>query len=154
MKFLKKLFANNKTSESLKDQPGRTFKRIDLGRFFGCELNVNDDIRILEAKNKKIEQIKALELEPKFLRYTYHSLRKEDADNLPLSVHVAFQKEVFAEKWNMIHITEISFIVNAAEFDEFEAMSGFTLEKDFRNLTVEENEHPYEGKERRKKNRI
>jgi len=50
----------------------------------------------------------------------------------------------------MTHITEISFIVNSEDFDEFEKMSGVSLDNDFRDLTVRENSALYDGEERRK----
>jgi len=93
-----------------------------------------------------------------FIRYSYkNKIGKQVKDNdLPpeiSSAHVVFQKEVLAEKWNMIHVTEISFIVNYADFDEFEEISGVSLSNDFRDLTSEDKNTPFRGKERRKEKR-
>jgi len=137
----------------MEDPPGRTFKRIELGRFFGCELSVTDALQIAEAKNKKVSEIKALEMQPKFVRFSYASQGKEGEEKIPLSAHVAFQKEVFAKKWNMVHVSEISFTVHAEDFDEFERMTGVKLYEDFRDLSAEEQKQPYQGKERRKRER-
>ena len=83
-------------------------------------------------------QINELELVPMFVRYTYKETNRDDTqeESHPVSVHVSFQKEVFAEKWNMVHVTEISFTVNYEDFYEFEKMSGVSLTDDFRNLTA------------------
>ena len=145
--MFKKLFTRKKKNEEIVDPPGRTFKRIETGRYFGCENRVSDKEMIMEAKARKIAQIKELELQPKFLRYSYAA--KDTDETIPIEAYVAFQKEVLAEKWNMLHVTEISFIVRASDFSEFEEMAGVTLEKDFRNLSVEEREKPYRGEERR-----
>jgi hypothetical protein len=91
-----------------------------------------------------------------FIRYSYkNKIETHTKDNnLEISsVHVVFQKEVLAEKWNMLHVTEISFIVNYADFEEFEKISGVSLNNDFRDLTSYENSTPYKGKERRKEKR-
>ena len=95
-----------------------------------------------------------------FIRYSYKNentyKRETDTKNNNLeisSVHVVFQKEVLAEKWNMIHITELSFVVNYVDFEEFEKMSGVSLNNDFRDLTSEDKSTPYKGKERRKEKR-
>ena len=53
----------------------------------------------------------------------------------------------------MVHVTEISFIVNHSDFDEFEKMSGVSLSDDFRDLSSDENSAVFNGKERRKKKR-
>ena len=97
------------------------------------------------SKACKIAQINEHELLPMYVRYLY------DGDS-PISAHVAFQKEVFAKKWNMIHITEVSFNINASDFAEFEKMAKVTLENDFRDVTPKEGES-YTGEDRRKKNR-
>lgn len=145
IKTLKNLLVKKK--EYLPDPPGRTFKRVLTGRYFGCENKNADDSSIAEAKKDKIEQIKELELVPMFVRFSYdHARSKNDH---PVSAHVAFQKEVFAENWNMIHVTEISFTVLRDDFEEFEAMSGVSLTKDFKNLTS----ITFSGKERRKEKR-
>jgi len=140
-----------KKDEEIPDPPGRTFKRIETGRYFGCESRVKDTQLIAEAKQRKIDQIKEMAMQAKFLRYTYDTTDTEEVE--PLEAHVVFQKEVLAAKWNMLHVTEISFIVRASDFNEFEEMSGFNLEKDFRNLSAEEKEKPYTGEERRKAKR-
>ena len=144
IEMLKNLFGNKREEEYVPAPPGRTFNRVLTGRYFGCEDVNADEDSIAKAKQDKIDQIKELELLPMFLRYTY-----EDKENYPVSVHVSFQKEVFAEKWNMIHITEISFTVYYADFDEFEKISGVSLADDFRNLSAT----TFNGKDRRKEKR-
>ena len=152
IKMLKNLFGKKQETEYVPDPPGRTFKRILTGRYFGCEdINADED-SIAKAKQDKIDQIKELELVPMFLRYAYDDTKKrisQEEENHPVSVHVAFQKEVFAEKWNMVHVTEISFTVFYADFDEFEKMSGFSLADDFRDLSST----TFNGKDRRKEKR-
>jgi len=136
IKKIKSLFGTQK-EEVVSDPPGRTFKKVLTGDYFdGAK---KDADTIARSKQDKIDQIETLELLPKFLRFTYE---KEEL----LSVHVAFQKEVFARKWNMIHVTEISFTVKASDIEEFEKMAGVSLKNDFKDLT----EVHYEGKERRK----
>jgi hypothetical protein len=136
IKKIKSLFGTQK-EEVVSDPPGRTFKKVLTGDYFdGAK---KDADAIARSKQDKIDQIETLEMLPKFLRFTY---KKEE----PISVHVAFQKEVFARKWNMIHVTEISFTVKASDFEEFEKMAGVSLKNDFKDLT----EVHYEGKERRK----
>ena len=145
-----------KTKEYVPDPPGRTFKRVDTGRYFGCENVITDEERIAEAKQKKIDQIAKLKLIPMFIRYAYKNTigtPTEDAHLEISSVHVVFQKEVLAKKWNMVHVTEISFTVNYADFEEFEKMSGVSLKSDFRDLTSYEKNTPYKGEERRKEKR-
>lgn len=151
--LLKNVFVKKKEKEYVPDPPGRTFKRILTGRCFGCEnKNANED-NIAKAKQKKIDQIQELELLPMFIKYTYEDNKEEGDEKKISSAHVAFQKEVLDEKWNMVHITEISFTVDSTEFDEFEKMSGISLNKDFRNLTPNGNEPIYQGEERRKEGR-
>jgi hypothetical protein len=152
IEMLKNLFGKKNEEEYVPDPPGRTFNRVLTGRYFGCEDLNADETTIAKAKQDKIDQINELELAPMFLRYTYDDTKKrtsQEEENHPVSVHVAFQKEVFAEKWNMIHITEISFTVYYADFDEFETMSGVSLADDFRDLSST----TFNGKDRRKENR-
>lgn len=151
IEMLKNLFGKKK-EEHIPDPPGRTFKRILTGKYFGCEDVNADEDSIAKAKQDKIDQIKELELVPMFLRYTYEDKNKretEDEENYPVSADVAFQKEVLAEKWNMIHITEMSFTVFYADFDEFEKMSGVSLSNDFRNLSTT----TFNGRDRRQERR-
>ena len=153
IELFKNVFAKKKEKEYVPDPPGRTFKRILTGRCFGCEnINANED-NIAKAKQGKIDQIQELELLPMFIKYTYVNNKKEDDDKKISSAHVAFQKEVLDEKWNMLHITEISFTVDCTEFDEFEKMSGVSLNKDFRDLTPKSDAPVYQGEERRKERR-
>ena len=152
IEMLKNLFSKNKEEEYVPSPPGRTFKRILTGRYFGCEDPNADENKIAEAKQEKIDQIHELELLPMFIRYSYDERNKKGTDSEeshPTSVHVTFQKEVFAEKWNMVHVTEISFTVFYADFDEFEKMSGVSLTDDFRNLSST----TFNGKDRRKEKR-
>ena len=152
IEMLKNLFGKKKEVEYVPDPPGRTFNRVLTGRYFGCEDINADETTIAKAKQEKIDQINELELVPMFVRYTYKDTNKEEShteENQPLSAHVACQKEVFAEKWNMVHVTEISFTVYYADFDEFEKMSGVSLTEDFRNLSST----TFNGKDRRKEHR-
>ena len=148
--MLKNIFSNNKVKEFIPDSPGRTFKRIDTGSYFGCEKSVIDEERIQKSKQKKIKQILELGLKPKFIRYRH----KNSSEKLEIkSACLVFQKEELAKKWNMIHVVEISFILNAEDFSEFEEMSGFILSKDFTDLTLNDGFSLYEGAERRKETR-
>ncbi|WP_415408237.1 hypothetical protein ACLHDG_06705 [Sulfurovum sp. CS9] len=162
IKIFKSLFGKNKEEEYVPDPPGRTFKRIETGSCFGCEDVNADESSITKAKQRKIDQITELELIPMFTRYSYEDTSKNKSitqaeeshpDPEVSSVHVVFQKEVFAEKWNMTHITEISFTIYRSDFEEFEKMSGVSLNDDFRDLSFEENSAAYKGKERRKEKR-
>jgi len=162
IEILKSLFGKKKEKEYVPDPPGRTFKRVLTGKYFGCEDVNADENSVAKAKQKKIDKITELGLIPMFIRYSYEDTSKnkkgiQAGENHPdpkiSSVHVVFQKEVTAEKWNMTHVTEISFTVNRSDFEEFEKMSGVSLSNDFRDLTSYENTAPYNGKERRKKKR-
>lgn len=152
IKIIKNIFSKKKKKEYIADPPGRTFKRILTGRYFGCEDRTADLEKIAKAKQDKIDQIRELELIPMFLRYTYEKTKEQTQDRKIVSAHVVFQKEIFAKKWNMIHITEISFTVNNIDFDEFEHMTGVNLKNDFRDLTPND-DAPYQGEERREKKR-
>lgn len=150
--MLKKLFGKKKEQTDVPSPPGRTFNRVLTGRYFGLEDVNADKNAIAKAKQEKIDQIKELELLPVFLRYSYESKNKKDIDNdknHPASVDVAFQKEIFAENWNMVHVTEISFTVLYDDFEEFEQMAGVSLSDDFRDLTST----TFNGEERRKETR-
>jgi len=162
IEILKNLFGRKKKKEYVPDPPGRTFKRIETGKYFGCEDVNADKSSVAKAKQRKIDKITELGLIPMFIRYSYEDINKSKrgtqagenhADPEISSVHVVFQKEVTAEKWNMIHVTEISFTVNRSGFNEFEKMSGVSLSDDFRDLTSYGKSAPYNGKERRKKKR-
>lgn len=148
--MLKNLFGK-KQEEYVPDPPGRTFNRVLTGRYFGCEDKNADEETIATAKKDKIDQIQELQLTPKFVRFSYENTAKDitEEERRPISAHVAFQKEVFAEKWNMIHITEIAFTVYSEDFDEFEKMAGVSLRDDFRDLTNTK----FAGKDRRKQSR-
>jgi len=148
---LKRIFGK-KEEEKEPEAPGRTFKRMLTGDYFGLRNPDADAQAIQRAKEEKIRQIKELELKPVYLRYRLQkgaddAVRKEDIE----AAYVAFQKEEYDPKLNMVHVTEISFIVSRDEFAEFETMAGVSLEKDFRNLY--DNGEPYKGEERRKKPR-
>ncbi len=151
IEMLKNLFGK-KQEAYVPDPPGRTFNRVLTGRYFGCEDVNADAAAIAEAKREKIDQIKEHELDPMFVRFTYKNTNTDEneEESHPISAHVAFQKEVFAEKWNMVHVTEISFTVYYADFEEFEKMAGVSLTKDFRNLTSTK----FAGKDRRKEKRV
>ncbi len=162
LEILKRLFGKKKEKVYVPDPPGRTFNKIITSSYFGCEDINADDSRIAKAKQGKIDQISELELIPMFTRYSHrntgtnrrvHQTEENDHHTEVSSVHVVFQKEVTAEKWNMTHVTEISFTVNRSNFDEFEKMSGVSLSDDFRDLTSYEKTTHYNGKERRKNKR-
>jgi len=151
--MLKKLFTNEVPVDNEEDAPGRTFKKIHMGRYFGLkDDNVNKSFHD-EAKKKKIERIEELALEPKFLRYIYPKNVQDLTNIKPISAYVAFQKEDAPKNWNMIHIMEISFIVKSDDFNEFERMAHVSLEKDFRHLEPEGSRDIYQGQERRKQER-
>ncbi len=153
IKIIKKLFTKTKKKEYTPDPPGRTFKRILTGRYFGCEDVTADAAKIAQAKQDKIDQIRELELIPMYVKYTYKNTKEPDHDKKIISVHVTFQKEVLSQKWNMVHVTEISFTVNHDDLDEFEQMSGVTLNKNFRDLTPNSDTPSSPSGERRKKKR-
>ncbi len=145
-KLLNKIFKKkNDVQEELVDPPGRTFKRVLTSEYFHNTDSEADQEMHQSSKASKIAQINEHELLPMYVRYLY------DGDS-PISAHIAFQKEVFAKKWNMIHITEVSFNINASDFSEFEKMAKVTLKNDFRDVTPKEGES-YTGEDRRKKNR-
>jgi len=150
IELFKTLFGKKKKKE-ISTPPGRTFNRILTGRYFGCEDVNADKIDIAKAKQEKIDKIKELGLTPMYIKYAYKDTNEKDSqtkENYPISACVAFQKEVFAEKWNMVHVTEISFTLFKADFKEFEKMSGVSLE-DFRDLSSSE----FNGTDRRKEKR-
>ena len=147
IKTLKNLFKTKKEEEYVSSPPGRTFNRVLTGRYFGCENKNADDIMIAEAKKDKIDQIKELELTPKFVRFSYGPARADKQE--PVSAHVAFQKEVYAENWHMVHVTEIAFTVLHDDFEEFENMAGVSLRHDFQDLSSVN----YDGEERRREKR-
>ncbi len=153
IKIIKKLFTKTKKKQYTPDPPGRTFKRMLTGRYFGCEDVTADATKIAQAKQFKIDQIRELELIPRYVRYTYKTTKEQTPDKKTISAYVAFQKEILARKWNMLHVTEISFTVNHDDFDEFEQMSGVTIDKDFRDLTPNSDTLSSESGERRKKKR-
>jgi hypothetical protein len=142
IKKFKKIFSPKEKENIPADPPGRTFKKVLVGEYFLCEKEDADQNFIDKSKQDKIDKIRLLELKPKFVRFAY---KKENV----VSAHVSFQKEIFAEKWNMIHITDLSFTVRASHFEEFESMAAVSLKKDFKDLT----EIEYEGEERRKTER-
>lgn len=138
IKIFKGLF-DIKRKKYVSDIPGRIFKRIDTGMYFGFKNTNIDESIVTREKQRQIDQIAKLALLPVSIKYYYKGRRgsqTEDHEVIEaLHAYLVFQKEVFAEKWNMIHITEISFIVNHFDFNEFEKMSGFRLSKDFNTLT-------------------
>ncbi|HEY9190586.1 MAG TPA: hypothetical protein VIM88_06935 [Sulfurovum sp.] len=147
IRTLKNLFKTNKEEEYVSSPPGRTFNRVLTGRYFGCENKNADAITIAEAKKEKIEQIKELELKPKFVRFSYDPARTDK--HAPVSAYVAFQKEVYAENWHMVHVTELAFTVFRDDFEEFEEMAGVSLTQDFQDLSSVN----YDGEERRREKR-
>jgi len=148
-KFIKNIFitpSKSKNQQNKKmDSPGRTFKRILTGDYFGLKDTLADKTLQTEAKNKKIAQIKSMTLQPKYIRYN-------KSNSEIISAHVSFQKEELALKWNMLHITEISFTIYKSDFQEFELMANVKLNRDFRDVTQNDVDG-YSGGERRKQNR-
>ena len=147
MNFVKRIFGKHEVVLPELDPPGRTFKRILTSHYFSGQVLHNcDGEDSTKAKQNKINLITEHKLLPMYVRYTYketknHSLLEEEhnPDNI-ISAYVAFQKEIFDEKWNMIHVTELSFVLNRKEFEEFEAMAQVSLENDFRDLTAFNND--------------
>ena len=157
IKVFKSLFGEEKEEEYIPDSPGRTFNKILTGKYFGCEDLNADEKRVSKAKQKKIDQIRELELIPMYIRYFYEDTGHKEiqaTEYHPItkasSVHVVFQKEVSAQRGQMTHVSEISFIIHRSDFNEFEKMSGLSLSNDFRDLTVYKSSVPYTGEDRRK----
>lgn len=152
MGLLKRIFGKKEKHKNEEEAPGRTFKRILTGDYFGLRNPDADAEAVHRAKKEKIRLIEELGLKPVYLRYRLgkeaeEPPRKEDIE----AAYVAFQKEEYDPKLNMVHVTEISFIVSKDEFEQFEKMAGVSLEKDFRNLY--DNGKAYEGVDRRKQPR-
>ena len=140
------LFQASTQQDIKKDPPGRTFTRIPTGEYFGLQDNDNATPEAhRKSKLSKINQIKSHQMKPKYISYQY-STNGLDIKN----ARVVFQKEIFAEKWNMLHVSEISFIVHANEFQELEEMASVNLKKDFKDIL----ENTYQGKERRQQTRV
>jgi len=150
--WLKRLFIREE-KRSEEEKPGRTFKRVLTGDYFGLQNPEASAEEIAAAKREKIEEIQKRGLKPVFLRYALKKQMLSESEPQVQAAHVAFQNEVLDEKWNMVHVTEVSFIVPREEFEEFEAMAGVSLKKDFRDLTEYDGTKHYEGKERRKRPR-
>jgi hypothetical protein len=149
-KIFSMLFKTRHKNISNATPPGRTFKRVLTGEYFGYkQYSDKDPQSCLKEKQNKINKIRELNLTPKYIRYTYQ--KSSDGSQFIKHAYVSFQKEVLAEKWNMLHVTEISFIVYAYDFQEFEEMANVSLEHDFQILDSQN--QPYKGKERRKKPR-
>ncbi|MCF6244119.1 MAG: hypothetical protein L3J43_03715 [Sulfurovum sp.] len=148
--FLKPKKVNVTEDKSTEPKPGRTFNKILTGKYFGLDdKNANKKL-INELKDKKIQQINELGLTPKFARYIYAKGIDDYSTETPISVHVAFQKERYSRKRQMIHISEMSFIVKANEFEEFEKKLEVNILNDFTQLAPE---HTFKGTERRKEQR-
>ncbi len=150
--WLKRLFGKEEKAKE-EEKPGRTFKRVLTGDYFGLQNPEASSEEIAVAKQEKIDTIRTLGLKPVFLRYALKKQMLSDGIPKITAAHVAFQGEILDEKWNMVHVTEVSFIVPKEEFEEFEKMAEVSLEKDFRDLTEYDGKKLYEGKERRKKPR-
>ncbi len=153
MGLIKRIFGNKKKNNSEETVPGRTFKRILTGDYFGLRNPDAPVEAVQKAKEEKIRQIRELELKPVYLRYRLkngvgEAAKKEEIE----AAYVSFQKEEYDPKLSMVHVTEISFLVLKDEFEEFETMANVSLEKDFRNFYTN-GEEPYIGKDRRKKPR-
>ncbi len=149
----KKLFGKRKEQVSHDDPPGRTFKRILTGDYFGLQDPHADEAAHQAAKEEKIALIAKMDMKPKFVRYALKKKAFDEKSPHITAAHVVFQNEVFDEKWHMVHVTEISFIVPKEEFETFETMAGVRLTEDFRDLTEYDGKSHYNGKERRKERR-
>jgi hypothetical protein len=140
--LVNKIWGRRNQKQYEPDPPGRTFKRILTGKYFCGQRLQEDKHSCAKAKQNKINLINEHGLLPMAVRYTYkkesvptlfeHGYTQDDI----LSAYVAFQKEVLDTKWNMVHVTELSFILHREEFEEFEAMTGMSLQNDFKDLTA------------------
>ena len=148
--LFKSILGLSPKQKSEDDTPGRTFKRILTGDYFGLRNPVATPDMIKKAKQDKIDKIKELGVKPMFLRYARKKKPGSDEETIS-AAHVVFQKEEYDDKLHMIHVTEISFIVSRDEFEEFEQMAGVKLKEDFKDLY--EVEKAYDGEERRTKPR-
>jgi hypothetical protein len=151
LEIFKRLFSKPQEEEVKEDEPGRTFNKILTGKYYGLGDNNADKSLILELKDKKITQIKDLELEPKFARYLYAQNTEDYNPSEAIAIQVSFQKERYSRKRQMIHVSEMSFIVKAEDFVEFEEKLDINLSSDFRLLA---HENTFSGKERRKEKRV
>jgi hypothetical protein len=147
IQLLKKIFGFKEESKNEEEAPGRTFRRILTGDYFGLRNPDATPEMVQQAKQEKIEQIRELGLKPMFLRYARKKTQDGETEEIE-AAHVVFQKEEYDEKLHMIHVTEISFIVSKEEFDEFEKMAEVSLSEDFRDLYHADK--AYKGEERRK----
>jgi hypothetical protein len=146
--WFKKLLGKEQPPQE--EKPGRIFKRILTGEYFGLQSPDATQEQIRQAKAEKIDTIRQLDLKPMYIRYAIKKNMKTAYQPAVTAAHVVFQKEVLDQKWHMVHVTEVSFIVPAEEFEEFETMAGVSMEKDFRDLTDYEGVKHYTGEERRK----
>ncbi len=153
IKILKSIFGKSKRENNTTDAPGRTFNKVLTGKYFGCEDVNADATHVAKAKQKKIDQIHELNLQPMYSRYTFEKGEDDFTTSQPSFVHVVFQKEVSPEHRNMVHVTEISFIVKYEDFEEFEKMAGVSLFNDFRQLSNEESPETFKGRDRREAKR-
>jgi len=138
--WFKNIFISS-PSHTKETPPGRTFKRILTNEYFGLANTVTNPKLQKEAQERKITQINEHNLLPIYV--TYHYEHKKI-----IAAKVAFQKEEHAKKWNMIHITEISFLLYLEDFKDFEVMTKTNLKENFIDVTPEHID--YEGIERRK----
>ena len=148
IKLFKKLLGVIEEKEYTPDPPGRTFKRVITSKYFGAEDPEATKEYVTKAKQNKIDLLIEHEVVPKFLRYTFKDKEQKEVE----SVFVVFQNEEIDEQWNMVHVKEVSFYINASDFKEFEEMAFVSMEHDFKDLT-ELNEENYQGPERRKEKR-
>ena len=149
IKFLKHLFGGQINEELEEKSTGRTFNKILTGKHFGGEDSETDESQIDKAKQDKVDQIARGGFKPMFLRYDYDDVNSKTPQIY--SAYVVFQEERFSKKGQMIHISEISFIVNRVDFEELEERLNINLIDDFRDLTSYKNSLPFTGKERRSK---
>lgn len=151
LEIFKKLFSKPQEPEPAEDKPGRTFNKILTSKYFGLEDNRADKTLIAELKEKKISQINDLQLAPKFARYLYSKDVEDYTKEEPIGVQLSFQKETHRKKRNMIHVSEMSFVVKSEDFDEFEQKLEVSLLNDFKHLAPE---NTFKGTERRKQTRV
>jgi len=150
LEIFTKLFTKPKEVVPEEEKPARTFNKILTGKYYGLDDNTADKTFIKELKDKKVHQIKELELKPKFIRYIYERGVENYTIEAAIAAQVSFQKERYSRKRQMIHVTEMSFIVKAEDFNELEKKLGLSLSNDFRHLAPE---NTFNGEERRKQKR-
>ena len=68
MGLIKRIFKKEKENQNKEEVPGRTFKRILTGDYFGLRNPDADAEAVQKAKEEKIRKIHELGLKPVYLR--------------------------------------------------------------------------------------